>query len=77
MEDYREELACINLQCERLGITGAVLCVSQVAALTGCCRKTAASRFRWGGTKARPIITRRQLARQLVELSQYQERTSP
>lgn len=77
MEAYREELACINRQCEKLGITGEVLHVTQVAALTGCCRRTAAKRFRWGGTKTRPIITRRQLAHQLVELSRYQERTYP
>lgn len=77
MEEYREELSCINQQCEKLGIHGEVLCVSQVAALTGCCRKTAAKRFRWGGTKTAPIITRRQLARQLVELSRYREEVTP
>lgn len=71
MDDYRAELAEINLCCERLGIGRGLLNVADVAALTGWSRKTVKKHIRFGGAPRRPVLSRAQLARQLYELTLY------
>ena len=71
MDDYRMELQQINACCDKLGISRVLLNATDVARLTGYSRNTVRSKFRFGGTSRHRLISHRQLARQIAELTIY------
>lgn len=71
MEDYRAELQQVNARCAALGIEHTLLTVADVMAIVGWSRKTVKRRFRFGGQRGRPFLSRSQLARQVYDLAQY------
>jgi hypothetical protein len=74
MDEYREELASLTQRCRELGIEHDPLTIADVMAITGRSRPTVRSWFKFGGGASAPRITRRQLARQLYELTRYSVR---